>query len=153
MTDRQVTAQPGFDPRELALQLAVVVERLDERSAHSVSRLEQACAAFERSAAEAAKVLATERSRAADDRHAAGEARNRMLWVASAGLLAGALVATAGAMWAVGSAKRELASVHRDQALLDAINSADVTRCGDGLCARLEPGVGAEGEYRRIAPR
>lgn len=153
LTDPHAPPPPGPDPREFALQLAVVAERLDERSAHAVGRVEKTCAAFERSAAEAARALAAERSQAASDRHAAREVRGRMLRIASAGLLAGALVATAGALWSVASAKRALASIHRDQALLHAINAADVTLCGEGLCARLEPGEGAGPEYRKIAPR
>lgn len=144
----------GQDPREFALQLAVVLERLDERSVQAVARVEAACAALERDSAAAARALAAERSQVASSRHAADRSRLRLLWIASIALLAGALVALAGALLAVASAKREVDAIHRDQALLQAINDADITLCGDRLCARLSDGEApAAPGYRQIAPR
>lgn len=146
----------GPDPREFALQLAAVAERLDERSARAVARVEAASAGLEREAAAAARALAAERGQVATAQRLAAQARIRLLWITSAGMLAGALVAVAGALFAVASAQRELASIARDQALLDAINTADVILCGDRLCARIERVGGMPGEavdYRPIAPR
>lgn len=145
----------GQDPHEFALQLAVVLERLDERSIRAVSRVEAACAALKRDSAAAARGLAAERGRIAGNLYAADRSRLRLLWIASVALLAGALVALAGASLAVASAKRELDSIHHDQMLLDAINGADITLCGDRLCARLLDAEAAEAApgYRRIAPR
>ena len=139
------------DPREFALQLAAVAERLDERSARAVARVEAASAVLEREAAAAARSLAIGRGQAAT----APQPGARLIWIVSAGMLAGALVAVAGAALAVTSAKRELASITRDQVLLEAISVADVTLCGDRLCARVEraDGPGGETDYRLIAPR
>lgn len=130
------------DPREFALQLAVVAERLDQRSALAVARVEAAGTALEQTLSNAGRATL--------------QARMRLLWIASIGLLLGALVAVAGATFALTSAKRELAAITRDQALLEAINAADLTLCGDRLCARVEPGdqpLDARDTYLRIAPR
>lgn len=142
------------DPREFALQLAVVLERLDERSTQAVSRVEAACAALEHESATAAQALAVERRQLAAAQHAAIGSRLRLLWTASVALLLSAVVAVAGASLAVASANRELGTIHRDQALLQAINGADITLCGDQLCARVaaKEGEGVAG-YRRIVPR
>ena len=69
MRDTTPTNVPPYDqdPREFALQLAVVLERLDERSTQAVSRVEAACAALERESAAAARALAVEREQLADD--------------------------------------------------------------------------------------
>lgn len=84
---------------------------------------------------------------------AATQARARMFWILSVGLLAGAFVAAAGATLAVGSARRELAAIQRDQTLTHAINQADLTLCGGRLCARIEGEGGDTGAYRPIALR
>ena len=146
----------GADPREFALQLAVVAERLDERSARAVEQLERTSAAFRTEVAAVADTLGAERSRAAVVQAAAAEFRTRLLWIASGALLVGALVAVAGATLALASARRELESISRDQRLLHAINMADLTLCGDRVCARLEPqarGATDDGGYRTVAPR
>lgn len=129
---------PDLDPREFALQLAVVAGRLDERSARAVEQLERTSADFRREVTSAASTLGAGRAQAAVAQAAAVESRMRPLWIASVALLIGAVVAVAGAALALASAKRELASIRRDQVLLDAVNAADLTLCGDRLCARLE---------------
>ena len=153
--DHEYTSTPpaDADPREFALQLAVIAERLDERSAQAVVRVEAASARLEREATGAAHALAAERRQAATAQQLAAQSHIRLLWIASAGLLVGALVAVAGATFAVASAKRELASIARDQALLQAIYAADVTLCGDRLCARVVHAGEEAGEYHPIAPR
>jgi len=158
-----VNVPDGVDPREFALQLAVVSERLDERSARATQRMELASLQLEQRTAEAVDRMAAECARVAATHQAATEARARMQWVLSAGLLAAALAAAAWASVAVGSARRELAAIQRDQTLTQAINRADLTLCGDRLCARLDgggdgPGVGqgedpSPGAYRPIALR
>lgn len=151
-----MTPPVGTDPRELALQLAVIVQRLDERSAWAVERVEAAGAALQREAVSATHALAAERSRIASLQQSAAAARIRLLWIASIGLLAGALVAIAGAVFAVASAKRELASLSLDQTLLQAVNTADLILCGDRLCARVESGeagMGVDGKYHPVAAR
>lgn len=154
-TEPTIAPPPDQDPREFALQLAVVLERLDERSTQAVARVEAACVALEREFAAAAHALAVEHGQLAAARHAAAGSRIRLLWTASIALLVGASVAVAGASLAVASAKRELGAIQRNQTLLNAINSADVTLCNGRLCARVEVGDGAEvsGGYRRVLPR
>lgn len=145
-----------LDPREFALQLAVVAGRLDERSTRAVEQLERTSADFRREVTSATNTLGAERTRAAVAQAAAVESRMRVLWIASAALLIGAVVAVAGATLALASAKRELASISRDQRLLQAINAADLTLCGDRVCARVETGepyAGADGAYRTVARR
>lgn len=154
MNERQRAGPPAdLDPREFALQLAVVADRLDERSAQAVGRLEAACVAVEREAGAAARALAAERGQVAKARQAAEAARLRLLWITSIALLVGALVAVAGAAIAVASAKRELDAVQRDQALLNAINGADVALCDGRLCARLDPSDREASGYRRVAQK
>lgn len=148
----------SIDLREFALQLAAVAERLDERSARAVARVEAASAVLEceaAAAAAAARALASEREQAATAPRPRVQPGARLVWIASAAVLAGALVAVAGAALAVASAKRELASITRDQVLLEAIGAADVTLCGERLCARVERPDGPDeaAEYRPVAPR
>ncbi|MEN1960951.1 hypothetical protein WCE41_11570 [Luteimonas sp. MJ246] len=142
--------------REFALQLAVIAQRLDERSAFAVERVEAAAATLERQGASAARTLEAERNRSASTQQGAAAARARLPWIASIVLLAGTLVAAIGTTLAVASAKRELVALNRDRELLQAINTADLTLCGDRLCARLERGAvgeGEGGEYRPVAAR
>ncbi|MGY1458153.1 hypothetical protein ACW5F0_05820 [Luteimonas sp. A534] len=143
----------GVDPREFALQLAVVSERLDERSALAAERMELASVHLEQRTAEAVKHMAAECTRVGTAHRAATEARVRMLWMLSAGLLAATLAAAAVAASAVGSARRELAAIQRDQTLTHAINQADLTLCGGRLCARIEGEGGDTAAYRPIALR
>ena len=143
----------GVDPREFALQLAVVSERLDERSALATQRMEQASLHLEQRATDAVNHLAAECARLGASHEAATKARMRMFWMLSVALLAGAFLAAAWATIAVGSARRELASLQRDNTLTQAINQADLTLCGDRLCARIEGGGGDAGAYRPIALR
>lgn len=144
---------PELGPREFALQLAVVSERMDERSVRAAERMEQASRHLEQRADQAVKQMAAECTRVGTAHRAASEARARMLSILSAALLASALVATAGATFALGSARRELASIQREHTLTHAINQADLALCGDRLCARFE-GEGREaGAYQPIALR
>lgn len=145
----------GLDPREFALQLAVVADQLDERSAQAVGGLEVACAAIERETRVAARMLAAECGHVAAVLHAAEASRLRLLRVASVALLIGAIVAVAGAALAVESARRELDAIQRDQTLLRAINGADVRLCEEQLCARFVDvgSVSPASGYRQIAPR
>lgn len=143
----------GIDPREFALQLAVVSERLDERSALAAQRMEQASVHLEQRASDAVKHLAAECARVGAAHESAIQARGRMFWMLSVALLAGAFMAAAWAAFAVGSARRELASLQRDRTLTHAINQADLTLCGDRLCARIEGSGGDAGAYRPIALR
>ena len=148
-------ALEGRDPREFALQLAVVAERLDERSARAVERVESVAAAFAEEAARARDAMATERTHAAAVHRASELARMRTSRVVSIGLAVLALFALGGTAVGVAEARRELASITRDQALLDAINRADVTLCDGRLCARID-GDRREGDadgYRRVALR
>lgn len=141
----------GIDPREFALQLAVVSERLDERSALATQRMEQAGLHFEQRASDAVNHLAAACARVGAVHEAATQARVRMAWMLSVVLLVGAFAAAVWATLAVGSARRELASLQRDHTLTHAINQADLTLCGDRLCARFEDE--GNGAYRPIALR
>lgn len=153
--DREHSTAPpaGTDPREFALQLAVIAQRLDERSAFAVERVEAVGASLQQEAANAARFLAGERQRIADDGRAAVASRLRLLRIASAALFAGALFALAGAALALHSARRELASLQRDGALLGAIERADLVLCGERLCARVEGATTGDDGYRPVAAR
>ncbi|MBJ6980231.1 MULTISPECIES: hypothetical protein [unclassified Luteimonas] len=143
------------DPREFALQLAIVAERLDERSARAVQRVEAVAAAFAAEVARMSDALAIDNARAVAAQQASMRTRMRASRMVSGSLLVVAVLAAAAAGVTVASAYRELGSVARDQALLDAINRADVTSCDGRLCARIDGdarGVDADG-YRRIALR
>lgn len=145
----------GHDPREFALQLAVVAERLDERSTRAVERVEAVATSFVAEVARVREATVDELTRAAAAQQASERARLRVSRIVSLGLVAAALLATAAAIVTLGSARRELASISRDQALLDAINSADVTSCDGRLCARIDgqPLDGDADGYWRIALR
>src|SRR5690606_27759473 len=110
-----IASPDDTDPREFALQLAVIAARLDERSARAVQRVEAASAELGRQAASAAQALARERREAATIQQKVVESRIRVLMVASAALLVGALVAVAGASLAVSSAQRELDALGQDR--------------------------------------
>ncbi|MBD7987971.1 hypothetical protein H9645_08005 [Luteimonas sp. Sa2BVA3] len=145
------TPPEGTDPREFALQLAAVAARLDERSAQAVEQVEAASAALARQGATAAQALAVERTQVVAAGHQAHVARVRWVWLASAALLLGSLVAITGAGLALDSARRELDAIHRERALLQTINGADLSVCGERLCARIEGS--AAGDYRPVAAR
>lgn len=143
------------DPREFALQLAVVAERLDERSAHAVARVEAASAAVTRDVTRAVDALTAEQARAASGREAEVVARARALRFAAIGLAVVGLLAVVAPTMAVWVVQRDLATRQPDQALLDAISQADVVLCDGRLCARFDPegqGMDATG-YRPVAPR
>ncbi|MBB6600013.1 hypothetical protein [Luteimonas sp. MC1825] len=144
-----------LDPREFALQLAVVAGRLDERSTRAVEHLERTSAEFRREVTAAASMLGAERRRAAAAQAAAGVSGYRHLWIASAALLFGALVAVAGATLALSSARREIDAMGRDLVLLEAVNAADLTLCGERLCARVERPQGRDDDrgYQAVALR
>lgn len=145
----------GGDPRELALQLAIVAERLDERSARAVHRVEAVAAAFAAEVARMSEALATDNARAVAAQQASMRMRVRTSRMVSGSLLVVAVLAAVAAGVTVASAYRELGTVARDQALLDAINRADVTSCDGRLCARIDGDARAgNGDgYRRIALR
>ena len=140
---------PELDPREFALQLAVVLQRLDDRSEGAVARVEAACDALGQTSRSAAQALGAERQKLATALGAAATSRLRLQWLVSAALLVAAALAALGASLAVASAQRELAAVAADRELLEAIGRADVSLCGERLCARVEQG----GEYRTVELR
>lgn len=149
------TDPEGHDPRELALQLAIVAGRLDERSARAVQRVEAVAASFAAEVARMSDAVRTDSARVAAAQHASLHTRMRASPMISGGLFVAAVLAAAAALFTVASAQRDLASIARDQDLLEAINRADVTSCGGRLCARLDGdrrGGDADG-YRRIALR
>src|SRR5690606_39038640 len=131
-----------LDPREFAHQLAVVAERLDERSVRAVERMEAACVAMEREVGAAAGALASERTRFAAAGLSASDARLRLASLATGAMLLAALIAMGASAFTVASARSGLAAIEREAALVRAINAADVTLCGDRLCARVEGSPG-----------
>ena len=143
------------DPREVALQLAIVAERLDERSARAVQRVEAVSSEFAAEVARLSDAMAAGTARAAAAQQASMRTRMRASRMVSGGLVAVAVLAVAAAGVMVASAHRELGLVAREQALIDAVNRADVTFCDGRLCARIDRDThrGDADGYRRIALR
>lgn len=84
--------------------------------------------------------------------------RERRLWgwAAPLALLAGSLLAVGGAAYAVDQARAQVERHRIEAALLRAYNAADVTLCGERLCANVDPaapGAGAAGRYRMVRAR
>lgn len=144
------------DPREFALQLAIVAERLDERSARAVRRVETVADEFAAEVARMSNAMATGAAREAAAQQASMRTRMQASRMVSGSLLAVAVLAVAAAGVVVASAHRELGRVAREQAVIEAVNRADVTFCDGRLCARIDGDTRDGGDvdgYRRIALR
>jgi len=74
------------------------------------------------------------------------------LLIAPAAVLAGCVLAVLGTTAWVAKARADVERHRVDAATLRAVDAADLVRCGDSLCARVEGGSAPRG-YRRIAPR
>lgn len=179
---------------ERTLQLAIVAQRLDERSEEAVRATERAAQEVSASAAqlagvgeriahdmvqavardagvllEQAAVRAFAQARSALDAHAlrlreldasvqsscSALVRSHRRWLAIAPMLliVGCVLAVLGTMAWVAKARSDVASHRMEAATLRALATADVVRCGDGLCARVEAGSPAPAGYRRIAAK
>lgn len=77
----------------------------------------------------------------------------RWLAVAPALLIVGCVLAVASSMAWVANARADVARHRMEEATLRALADADVVRCGDALCARLQAGAPAPTGYRRIASK
>ncbi|HEY4529488.1 MAG TPA: hypothetical protein VIG97_04040 [Luteimonas sp.] len=126
------------DAREVALQLAIVAERLDERSARAVQRVEVVADEFAAEVARMSDAMAAGTERAAAAQLASMHTQMQASRVVSGGLLVAAVLAVAVAGAMVVSAHRELGLVAREQAMIEAVNRADVTFCNGRLCARVD---------------
>lgn len=84
---------------------------------------------------------------------ALARAHRRWLVIGPALLVVGCVLAVAGTAAWVASARADVARHRADAATLQALEAADVMRCGDALCARLERDGSAPQGYRRIATR
>ncbi|MFZ5656509.1 MAG: hypothetical protein ACOY37_05555 [Pseudomonadota bacterium] len=103
---------------------------------------------------------ATDAARASEALRMATDAllRQRRLWTWTAplALLIGSLLAVGGAAYAVMHSRAQVERHRIEAALLRAYNEADVTLCGERLCANVDPrarGVGERGQYRPVKPR
>jgi hypothetical protein len=82
--------------------------------------------------------------------------RRTWIWLGSGALLAGSILSIAGVGFAVKASSEQIARNKVEAALLHAYNQADVTLCGDRLCANFEetgPRYGHHKQYRTIKPR
>lgn len=102
--------------------------------------------------AEAARAGETLRASSA----ALGRQRHWWAWSAPLALVVGSVLAVGAAGYAVVSSREQVARHRIEAALLRAYNRADVTLCGERLCANVEPGgerYGAQRQYRPVRPR
>ncbi len=102
----------------------------------------------------------TEAARSAETMHRGAEALQRQrslwLWTAPLALLVGSAIAAGAAAYAVTSSRAEVERHRIEAALLRAYNRADVTLCGERLCANIdERGArfGERGQYRPVEAR
>ncbi len=185
------------DLKHLALRLAALAERLDQRSEAAGQRIDQAAGAMERgaqqlaagtanftrdvsqalrqqageiigsglakpmehfdqqlrSAAQAATAAAQGLER---ERHALHRERRSWLWLGGGALLIGSLLAVGASVYAVRNARAQVERQQVEANLLRALNQADVTLCGDVLCANTDEAAQRHGDrkqYRPIKPR
>ncbi|GAB2503745.1 hypothetical protein [Lysobacter humi (ex Lee et al. 2017)] len=104
--------------------------------------------------------LAGDAGRASAELRASAQAlrRQRRLWgwAAPLALLAGSVLAVGAAAYAVAHAREQVERHRIEAALLRAYNAADVTLCGERLCANVDPrgpAVGPGGRYRAVRAR
>ena len=151
-----------------AQELATVAAQLTgagERVGHDATRV----IAREASAqARRAAIEALAEARAALDAHAGrvreldaalhasriamATSQRRWLVLAPAAVIAGCVLAFIGTTAWVAQARRDVERHRVEAATLQAVQAADLVRCGDALCARVEHGP-APDSYRRVAPR
>lgn len=115
----------------------------------AIKPLSAQLAATTRMAQQGAEGLARERQNLA-------KARATWVWTGGAALLVGSLLAAGGATYAVVQSRAELQKNRADTALLKAINMADVTLCGDRLCANIDAKGSdkrGDGPYRPVRMR
>lgn len=183
--------------KSLALQLAVVAERLDQRSEAAVQRVEQTGAALDQRAqwfgsssgnfahevsqalqqqsgdivsrglaasmerfnaqvAAGAQAAADAAQALERERLALARERRTWIWLGSGALLAGSVLAVGSAAYAVSSSREQVERNRVEAGLLQAINRADVTLCGERLCANVEDAgtrFGERKQYRPVEPR
>lgn len=183
--------------KALIVQLAAVVERLDQRSEAAVRRVEQTGAELSRNAQQLGSSTGSftrEVSQALESQSgeiigrglggamerfnsqlagtartassAAGEFeeqrkalnRERRSWLALglSALLIGSLLAIGAAVYAVRQSRQEIARNQIEARLLQAINQADVTLCGERICANVDtaaPRAGSTQQYLPVKPR
>lgn len=179
--------------KTLIVQLAAVVERLDQRSEAAVRRVEQAGAELSRSAqqlgsssgsftrevsqalqSQSGEIIgrglggAVERfngqlagtartaSSAAGELEAQSKAlnRERRTWLSLglSALLIGSLLAIGAAVYAVRQSRQEIARNQVEARLLQAINQADVTLCGEHICANVDTAAPRAGNAKQYLP-
>ena len=78
--------------------------------------------------------------------------QRRWLLIAPAAVLAGCVLSVIGTTAWVAAARADVERHRVDAATLRAVDAADLVRCGDSLCARVERGAAPDG-YRRVALR
>lgn len=99
-----------------------------------------------RAASAAARTLETERQ-------ALSRERRTWLWLGSGALLVGSTLAVVSSFYAVVTSREEIERNQIAADLLRAYDRADVTLCGDRLCANVEDGAarhGADSQYRLV---
>ena len=183
--------------KDLVVKLALIAQRLDERSEAAVQRVEQTGVALDRRAHglsnnaedfaqsvlrmlrqmagealgsgidQAAKQCNKELTSAAQGAAASVQEMQRThgqlqrerrtwVWIGSGALLIGSVLAVGASAWMVKSSREQVARHQIEARLLRAYNQADVTLCGEQLCANIDPdapGVGAKKQYRLVQPR
>ena len=85
-------------------------------------------------------------------RNAMATMQRHWLVLAPAAVIAGCVLAVIGTGAWGAQARSDVERNRVEAATLQAVQAADLVRCGDALCARVEHGA-APGGYRRVAPR
>lgn len=120
---------------------------------HGLAQAMGQCEAGMREASRHAAATAHELAQA---REALRRERRRTLWLGSGALLVGAVLAVGASLYAATASHRQVQADRAEARLLRAVNRADLTLCGERLCANVERdggGVGARGRYLPVRPR
>lgn len=115
----------------------------------SIAEFKSQLTACARAASAAAQTLESERQ-------ALSRERRTWLWLGSGALLVASMLATVSAFHAVVTSRKEVERNQIAAGLLRAYDQADVTLCGQRLCANVDDRGGRHGadkQYRLVKPR
>jgi hypothetical protein len=148
-------AADGFDARARQLSedaVEAIVAQSREAVQQGVAHATSECHARLQEAAQ----LATRAAAMLDGQtHALGKVQHGLAWKAGLALLVGAVLAAGGSALVAWKSLSELERVDFGEDIVRATRDGSLTRCGEGLCARVGPNPrrgGERGEYVLIQP-
>lgn len=140
---RQLVAQTGGLTREMAQALQRQAgDMFGQGLGSSVEQLRQQLGSAANAATSAASTLEGERK-------ALQHERRTWLWLGCGALLIGTALAVLGSGYAVMQSRKEVQQNRVEAELLRAYNRADVTLCGERLCANVDDKATRVGERRQ----